>query len=297
MLRKTLTINALSAALLLSGAAFTTSCTNAQQNEMSSESDQAYNDFQTFVSDTETRADAVADATEDDYNRETAQLKSDFDAKVASVDKYADQYDDSRRQEIEQLRNRYTTAYDKREMAWTNRSGSTSAGSMVMGKYYKPSSPASRVTAANARQTYEAFVNDIKQNEDKYDINDWRNINAEWRALDEAYDKVKGDIPARDLAEIQKEKLKYAAFKSFDKSEARISQGADAVGGAANNVANETQDERSAVGRAASNTASDVKEVGKDVGQGAAKVGQKVGGAVKGAYKEVKSEVKNTDND
>ncbi|OWP62465.1 hypothetical protein CDA63_13790, partial [Hymenobacter amundsenii] len=33
--------------------------------------------------------DAVASETEEDYNRETAQLKSDFDAKVASVDKYA----------------------------------------------------------------------------------------------------------------------------------------------------------------------------------------------------------------
>lgn len=297
MLRKSLTIKALSAALLLTGAAFTTSCTNAQQNEMSSDSDQAYTDFQTFVSDTETRADAVADATEEDYNRETAQLKSDFDAKVASVDKYADKYDDSRRQEIEQLRNRYTTAYDKREMAWTNRSGSMSAGSMTMGKYYKPTSPASRVTAANARQTYEAFVNEVKQNKDKYDINDWRNINAEWRALDEAYDKVKGDIAVNDLAEIQKEKMKYAAFKSFDKTGIRGGQAVDAVTGKAKDVADDTQDERSAVGNAVSNTASDVKEVGKDVGQGAAKVGKKVGGAVKGAYKEVKSEVKNTDND
>ncbi|RFP64634.1 hypothetical protein D0N36_12780 [Hymenobacter lapidiphilus] len=297
MLRKTLTIPALSA-LLLAGGMFTqTSCSNAQQTEMAADKDQAYNDFQTFVSDAETRAEAAANATEEDYNRETTQMKADFDSRVAAVDKYADQYDDTRRQEIEQLRNRYTTAYDKREASWTSRSGMASAGEMQLGKYYKRSSPATRVTAANARQTYESFVNDIKQNEDKYDINDWRNINAEWRALDEAYDKVKGDIPVNDLAEIQKEKLKYAAFKSFDKAEARTAQGADAIGGAANEVANETQDERSAVGRAVSNTASDVKEAGKDVGKGAANVGKKVGGAVKGAYKEVKSEVKNTDND
>ncbi|MBT2559193.1 hypothetical protein J7E24_15490 [Hymenobacter sp. ISL-91] len=293
MLRKTLTIPALSA-LLLTGGLFTqTSCNNAQQTEMAADKDQAYNDFQTFVSDTESRAEAAANATEDDYNRETTQMKADFDSRVAAVDKYADQYDDTRRQEIEQLRNRYTTAYDKREASWSSRS----AGDMQLGKYYKPSSPASRLTAANARQTYESFVKDIKQNEDRYDINDWRNINAEWRALDEAYDKVKGDIAVNDLAEIQKEKLKYAAFKSFDKAEARTAQGADAIGAAANEVANETQDERSAVGRAASNTASDVKEAGKDVGQGAANVGSKVGSAVKGAYKEVKSEVKNTDND
>lgn len=307
MFRKTLTLHALSALLLLGGAAFTTSsCSQNQQNEASAEADQAYNDFKTFVSDTEAKTDAVASEAEADYEQETAQLKSDFDAKVAAVDKYADRYDDARRQEIEALRTRYTTAYDKREMAWKNRPGGTSAmsgsastatGSTKMGQYYKPTNPAAQLTAANARQTYEAFVRDIKVNENKYDIDDWRNINAEWRALDEAYDKVKKDIPARDLAEIQKEKLKYAAFKSYDKAEARVAQGADATERGAENVAAETQDERAAVGRAASNTASDVKEAGKDVGEGAAKVGKKVGSAVKGAYKEVKSEVKNTDND
>lgn len=313
MLRKTLTIPVLSA-LLLTGGLFTqTSCNNAQQSEVAADKDQAYNDFQTFVSDTEAKADAVANETEDDYNRATAQMKTDFDSKVAAVDKYADQYDDTRRQEIEQLRNRYTTAYDKREAAWTNRSGSASTGEMKMGKYYKPSSPASRVTAANARQTYEDFVNEVKRNENNYDIDDWRNINAEWRALDEAYDKVKGDIPVKDLAEIQKEKLKYAAFKSADKAGIRGGQAVDAVTGEAKDVANDTQDERSAVGRAADNTVQDVEqagkdvgqagkkvgqgaaEVGKDIGQGAANVGKKVGGAVSGAFKDVKQEVKGED--
>lgn len=301
MFKKTLTSQALAAVLLAGSLAMSaSSCSRSERTEMSQESDQAYNDFKTFVSDVETRADNVATTAEANYEQETAQLKNDFDTKVAAVDKYADQYDDARRQEIEQLRTRYTTAYDKREMAWKNRpsvAGTAAAGSTKMGKYYKPNNPAAQLTAANARQTYEAFVRDIKQNEDKYDIDDWRNINAEWRALDEAYDKVKKDISAGDLAEIQKEKLKYAAFKSYDKAEARVAQGADAVSGEAREVKAETADERSKVGQAISNTASDVKEAGKDVGQGAAKVGSKVGGAVKGAYKEVKSEVKNTDND
>lgn len=300
MFKKQLTLHALSAMLLMGGAAFTqTSCNQSQQKEVSAESDQAYTDFSTFVSDTEAKADAVATEAEADYERETAQLKADFDAKVAAVDKYADGYDDARRQEIEGLRTRYTAAYDKRETAWKNRSttsnmdvaatsstgtSTTSTGAIKVGKYYKPMSPAAQLTAANARTTYEKFVSNIKQNEDKYDLDDWHYINTEWRALDEAYDKVKGNIPAKDLAEIQKEKLKYAAFKSFDKSEARAAQGADAVSRGANNAEEETADERSKVNQAARNTASDVKEAGKDVGQGAAKVGKKVGGAVKNVF-------------
>ncbi|MBC8085164.1 MAG: hypothetical protein H7Z21_18360 [Hymenobacter sp.] len=308
MFRKRITLRALSAVLLMGSVAFTqASCSQADKKEVSAESDQAYQDFQTFVSDTEAKADAVVAEGEASYEQETAQLKADFDAKVASVDKYADQYDDARRQEVEALRTRYTAAYDKREAAWNDylknkapqegtamtspatgggptTGAAATSGPMVMGKYYKPSSPAAQLTTTNARATYEAFVQNVKQNEDRYDIDDWRNINAEWRALDEAYDKVKGEIPVRDLAEIQKEKLKYAAFKSYDKTEARASQGAGAVSGGAKNVAAETADERSKVGQAASTTATDVKEAGKNVGQGAARVGKKVGGAVKDVF-------------
>ncbi|SMC00461.1 hypothetical protein SAMN00120144_3388 [Hymenobacter roseosalivarius DSM 11622] len=297
MIKNRITMHTLALLLLASGFTLTqTSCSRAEKAEVSQESDQAYNDFKTFVSESETKAQAAGNQVEADYERETTQMKTDYDSKVAAVDQYADQYDEPRRQEIEQLRTRYTTAYDQRDQAWRNKS-MTTGGTMKMGKYYKPTSPAAQLTAANARQTYENFTQMIKQNEDRYDIDDWRNINAEWRAMDEAYDAVKGDISANNLAAIQKEKLKYAAFKSYDKTEARVAQGADAVSGEAREVKAETADERSKVGQAVSNTASDVKETGKDVGKGAAKVGKKVGSAVKGAYKEVKSEVKNTDKD
>ena len=319
MLRKQVITRTLAFWVLAGSTAFTQiSCSQSDKKEVAQDSDQAYNDFKTFVSDSEVKAQNVSTQVEADYERETNEMKADYDSKIAAVDQYADQYDEARRQEIEALRTRYTTAYDQREQAWrdrtaapvtptaattagsdasTGRASNTSTPKPKAGKYYKSSNPAARLTAANARQTYEAFVQDIKKNEDRYDIDDWRNINAEWRALDEAYDAVKGYISAKDLAEIQKEKLKYAAFKSYDKAEARTAQGADAVSGEAREVKEETADERSKVGQAVSNTASDVKETGKDVGKGAAKVGKKVGGAVKGAYKEVKSEVKNTDND
>ena len=279
MFRKYLTLHSLAAVLLLGGVAFTqTGCSQADKQEVSAEQDQAYTDLETFVSQTEANAGAVATQAEADYERETAQLTTDFDAKVAAVDRYADKYDDARRQQIDSLRMRYTTAYDQRVAAWNNRatgaaSAPTGTAALKVGKYYKPTQPAAQLTAANARGTYEAFVQNVKQNEERYDLDDWRYINAEWRALDEAYDNVKGDISASDLAEIQKEKLKYAAFKSWDKTQGRAAQGANAVGEEAREVKAETADERSKVGQAASNTAADVKQAGK-----------KVGGAVKDVF-------------
>ncbi|WP_400191302.1 hypothetical protein [Hymenobacter sp. B81] len=305
MFKKTLTIQALALLLLGGSVAFSTSsCSDANRQEASAETDAAYNDFKDFVARTEADVEKASSKTEAQWTDETAQLKSDYDTKVALLEADMSNWDDARKTEYEQLKTRYTTAYDAREAAYR---GSMSAGGMSagsgapakLGKYYKPAAttPSAGLTAANARQTYEDFLKMVKQNEDRYDIDDWRNVNAEWRALDEAYDRVKGDIPAKDLAEIQKEKLKYAAFKSYDKAEARTAQGADAVSGAASDVEAGTRDERQAVGTAAANTASDVKDAGKSVGQKIGNAAQKVGEKTKEGYKEVKSEVKNTDND
>lgn len=71
-----------SASLLLLSGAFNSSCSQPDKKEISAESDQACRNFQTFVSDAEAQAP--------DYEQETAQLKADFDAKVAAADKYAD---------------------------------------------------------------------------------------------------------------------------------------------------------------------------------------------------------------
>ncbi|UOQ51059.1 DUF6565 domain-containing protein [Hymenobacter cellulosivorans] len=301
MFKKHLSIHALATLLLLGGATFTqTSCSQADKKEVSQESDQAYEDFKTFVTNAETKADNVGDQVEADYERETTEMKSEFDAKVSAVDKYADQYDDTRRQEIEQLRTRYTTAYDKRDMAWKNRPSTvagTSTGGTTTRLYESAAGKYSALTAANIRGTYEAFTAQIKENEDRYGIEDWRTVNADWKALDDRYDQIKKDVSTADRAEIAKEKAKYAAFKSYDKAEARVAQGADAVQGGAQKAEAETRDERQAVGTAASNTAADVKDAGKTVGQKIGNAAKKVGEKTKEGYKEVKSEVKNTDND
>ena len=267
------------ALLMGSAAAANSGCSPTDKQEVSTESDQAYNDMATFVNDTEAKVSTVGDEMQADYDRENTAMKADYETKKASVDKYADKYDDNRRQEIDKLNTRYSTAVDQRTNAWDNR---MKVGEL--GQYYKPTSPAAQLTAANARTTYESFVQNVKKNQEKYDINDWRNINAEWRALDEAYDKVKGNIAVSDLADIQKEKLKYAAFKSWDKTKIRTNQGVDAVTDQAQDVKKGTADERSRAGQSISNTASDVKEAGKDIGQGAAKAGKKVGNTVKDVF-------------
>jgi len=307
MLKKILTVNALTLLLAVGGVSLSqTGCSQADKKEASQKSDEAYNNFKTFVDNTEAGAKNVANETQEDYDQQTTKIKADYDSTVAAIDRDADKYDDARRAEIEQLRARYTTAYDAREQAWRNRAGTndtttlsttttstataTSSTPSKVGKYYKPTSPAAAMTTANARATYEAFVQRVKQNEDRYDIDDWRNINAEWRAMDTKYDQIKSNISGSDKAEITKEKLKYAAFKSFDKAEARGSQVGDLVTGKKEEA--KAKGEGVELKQSAKHTGTDVGNAAKNVAKGAEKVGKKVGGAVKGAFKDVKEEVK-----
>jgi len=289
MLKRTFSASAIAASLLLGGLSFTQiSCTENQQKEVSQESDQAYNDFKGFVDETEMKAQNVANETEADYERETAQLKADYDAKVAAVDRYADSYDDQRKQELDQLRNRYTTASDARNATWASRPATAADGTAAvpadgttvkLGKYYKPiTAEIAVMTPQNALAKYDAFVNMVDRNKASYDIDDWNNINADWRALDARYDQIKDQIPNEDKRQIAEEKGKYAAFKSVDKTKIRAEQGANAVANTAEDVAHGAKEVGKDVGHGA-------KEVGKDIGHGAAKAGKAVGGAVKGVFK------------
>ncbi|MDF7813858.1 DUF6565 domain-containing protein [Hymenobacter sp. YC55] len=165
---------------------------------------------------------------------------------------------------------------------------------------YKTRTSAAALTAANARQTYEAFVQHVQANEDHYDLGDWRAVNADWRALDQQYDQIKDNVSGNDKAEIAKEKLKYAAFKSFDKAKGRVSQAGDVVSGNPTeakakgggvHLKQTAKNVRADAGRLAQDakqTGKDIghgtKETGQEVGQGAAKVGKKVGGAVKEVF-------------
>lgn len=111
MLKNQLAFATLLGALLLGGGTLITSCSPADKQDASGENQQAHRDFQVFVVATEAKVDAVGDELEADYDRETAELKAAYDAKAAAVDKYAEQYDDARRREMQTLRARYQAAY------------------------------------------------------------------------------------------------------------------------------------------------------------------------------------------
>ncbi|MDF7815435.1 DUF6565 domain-containing protein [Hymenobacter sp. YC55] len=277
-------------ALLTGGSTIAlTSCSTNEKKEVSQQGQQAYDKLESYVSEVETNPAAA--------------LPDTFATRLTAVQQYAAEYDTTRQAEIRRLEERYNQVQSASMAATATASTDTLArpiaaaetavapvrASEAPAKLYKASSPAAAMTAANARSTYEAFIQKVKANEDNYEIGDWRAVNADWRAMDKKYDQIKDDVSGKDKAEIAKEKLKYAAFKSFDKTESRVSQAGDVVSGDMDDAKAKGGGVR--VGQTAKNVGSDAvgvakdaKETGKDIGKGAVKVGKKVGGAVKGVF-------------
>ncbi|UOQ78015.1 hypothetical protein MUN84_05180 [Hymenobacter sp. 5516J-16] len=226
------------AGLLLASSATTfTSCSSKDKKEVSEQGQRAYDNLQAYVSEAETNP--------------TTTVPDTFAARLAAAQQYNAEYDTTQQAEIQRLQERYSRAQSGSSASASATASTDTTGAMMTtesatttsvaatstpaneapAKLYKASNPATAMTAANARQTYEAFIQRVKANEDKYEIGDWRVINAEWRAMDKKYDQIKDEVSTKDKAEISKEKLKYAAFKSYDKTESRVSQGGDVVTG------------------------------------------------------------------
>lgn len=293
----------LTTVLLASGSSLTlTSCSSNNQTEASLPGRQAIERLESYLSEVEINpARALPDS---------------FATRLTAAQQYVAQEDTAQQTQIRRLEARYNRAQSA-NAARPAIAGTDSTTAMTAAPdatpalaapatretpapRYKTSLPAAAMTAANARQTYEAFVQNVKANEDNYEIGDWRAVNADWRALDRKYDQLKGDVSGKDKAEITKEKLKYAAFKSFDKAEGRVSQAGDVVSGNTEEAqakgggvqikqtAKNVRSDAVRLAEDAKETGKDIghgaKETGKDVGQGAAKAGKKIGGTVKDVF-------------
>ncbi len=256
---------------LIAPATLLSGCSNTEQHDATATTNSAYTDFKTYVEDAERSAQRT-DLSDTDFSAEKNRMKADYDARLAAIDRDAEQFSAEQRADIETLKTRYTTAVEQREAAYKSRVPATvSADGTAPGPMlYTPSTGYATLAATDLRATYEQFVRNVKANENRYGIEDWRAVNADWKALNARKDQVEEQLSLADRTEIAKEKVKYAAFKTFDKSEARASEGADA-------------------------TKSGAYKAGQAIGRGANKAGEvidksaeKVGAAAKDVYKGVR---------
>jgi hypothetical protein len=259
--------------LLAAGLAVTQiSCNSSDTNQAKQDSEAAYNDFSNYVSSVEnsTASDTV------DWQSASSRSRAEYDAKVAALDQYNDDYDEARRQEIEALKGRYTTYWDKQLAQYNARANSLNGG--VAADYRIEG--LETTAPANIRIAYENLIANIQANKDSYTHNDWKAINDYYHALDSRKNAVQSELSDKDKYEIGKAKAKYITLRTAARFDPDVSKAA------------------SDVGKAAENTGSDIKE---GVKTGASKVGnaaEKVGSEIKSGAKDLRNKVdQEVDND
>ena len=265
-------------AALLATPPLVTSCSQAEKQEAATETNAAYSDFKSYIERAESEVERV-DFSDTEFSDELSRMQAEYDAKMAEAARNIDKLTEEQKAEMEVLKARYDAAYAKRKETFVARLAATAAGtrtgtSSSTAIYQSAAAGYSTLPAADLRTTYEQFVRYVKANVDRYGIDDWRSVNADWEALNRRKEQVESQLSSSDRAEIAKEKVKYAALKAFDKTGARAAEGANATQNGAYKAGQ-------AIGRGAN-------KAGQAIDQGA----EKVGDAAKNVYKGVRDAVK-----
>ena len=238
------------------------------------EGDEAYNNFRNFVEEAERDTAYVYDSKRD-WNKEITDRETAYNERWANVEKYSNDYDETRKAEIEDLRNRYNTNWQTRRETYTSygRAGTMRAELLTV---EDNAADLSALTPANIRAAYENFVKVVENNKENYTNADWQIVEQSWNDLDDRKNAIQDQLSAKDKYEIGKAKTKYIAMKAASKT-----------GNTAERVGSEVKDA----------TTSGAQKVGDAAKEGGSKVGdaaKKVGSETKELYKKAEDKVDGT---
>jgi hypothetical protein len=272
--------------LLVAGLAVTQiSCSSSETTQARQDSETAYNDFRNYVTSVENSP--TADTT--DWQAASTRSREEYDAKVAAMDQYAEEYDESRRQEIETLKGRYNNYWDN-QLAQYNAKATTRQGGMAADYRIED---LETISPAGIRLAYEKLIADIQANKDSYTKEDWKAINDYYLALDNRKNAVQSELSDKDKYEIGKAKAKYVAMRTAARFDPDVSDAASDVENTAEKVGSDVKEGAKTGAKKVGNTA---EKVGSEVKEGTKTGAKKVGKTAEKAGSEVKQGAKKVRN-
>jgi hypothetical protein len=295
-MKSDLRVNTL-ALLLASGLIFGgTACTKTERettenkiesagNATADVSEEAYNNFRTYVEENE-RDTAIVYDNDRDWNKEISDREAAYNERVAAVDKYASNYDEARRAEIEDMKARYDSTWTHRRATYASYGKVNTLRPQLL-NIDENAADLNTLTAANIRASYENFVKQVEANKKNYSNEDWKAVEVTWNELDDRKNAIQNELSSKDKYEIAKAKTKYLAMKNTSK-----------VGNTAENLGSNAKDAgkegASKVGNTAEKVGSNVKDAAKTGAEKTGDAAKKVGSESKDLYKKAEDKVDGT---
>lgn len=199
---------------------FLISC-NTDDNRQAEETDAAYVEYRTFVTDFE--RDSLAEVelrameSETYDSAEWARMKENrqqqFRQRLQAVQQNQDQYTEEQRQEIQDLENRYNRAVERRDEQFEDASRRYRLRRELLGVEIRQDD-LSDITQENIASTYQRFVDTVAENGQRYEGRDWEMIEGWWSSLNNRYRSLQEELPQQTRNTIEQAQARYRELRS-----------------------------------------------------------------------------------
>ncbi|RDV16483.1 hypothetical protein DXT99_04585 [Pontibacter diazotrophicus] len=194
---------------------------NTENDQQTAETDAAYQDYQTFVTDferdslTETELRAIESETYDSAEWEAMKenRQQQFIQRLQAVEQNQDQYTEEQRQEILDLENRYNQAAETRDQQYEDASRRYRLRRELLGLEINQDD-LSDITQENIAGTYQRFVDTVAEKGQNYEGRDWEMIEGWWTSLNNRYRSLQGELPQQSRNTIEQAQERYRELRS-----------------------------------------------------------------------------------
>lgn len=190
-------------------------------NNQETETDAAYEDYRTFVTDferdslTETEIRAIESETYDstEWAAMKENMQQQFNQRLQAVNQNQDQYTEEQRREVQDLENRYNRAIERREQQYEEASRRYRLRRDLLGLEIK-NDDLSDITQEDLANTYQRFVDRIAENGQQYEGRDWDLIEGWWSSLNTRYRNLQDALSQQARTTIEQAQARYRDLRS-----------------------------------------------------------------------------------
>ncbi|MGI8893673.1 MAG: hypothetical protein ACR2GN_09475 [Bacteroidia bacterium] len=211
-----LNVKSLAFVVLLSGVSLV-SCDDRR------EYDQPLNDYEAYVDKT---SNDTGEWTEQRWNETEAEYRE----RRAAVELHVDKMDEPSRTRYQEADRKYEDLkrqYDEQRAQSQQQSGSVTNLYATVGSAGSNDLQLNSVTAENLLASYRGFVDQVEANKDNYSVEDWKEIEIIWDALNRRKNEVEPNLASEDNMKIAELKIKYGWVKTGNKMEAKAEEKSD----------------------------------------------------------------------
>lgn len=194
---------------------------NTEEDRQTTESDVAFEDYRTFVTDferdslTDVELRALQEETYDsaEWERMKEERQQEFNQRLQAVEQNQDQFSAERREEIRDLESRYNIALERRGQQYADASRRYRLRRELLGVEVRKDD-LSDIEQDDLAPTYQRFVDTVAANGQRFEGRDWDLIEGWWVSLNNRYRTLQDQLPQQARNTIEQAQARYRELRS-----------------------------------------------------------------------------------